>query len=80
MGYEARRAASAPPLDLSLSEHRQEQNGTGMANHHSSAQGPAMYLQNESWGNAGGGGTVMNAPYIMGMAPKDSFHTIQIEY
>ena len=49
---------------------------SGMANHHSSAQGPAQYWQNESWDTAGGGGTTMNGLANMGMAPEGRFHII----
>ena len=61
---------------LTLSEHRLGQNGLAMANHHSLAQNPAQYWQNESWGSAGGGGTTMDWPAKMGIIPQNSFYII----
>ena len=52
-------------------------NGSGMTIYHYSAQGPAYYWLNESWGGAGGGGTAMNRSTDMAMTPQDVFRIIQ---
>ena len=63
-----------------LKELRLEQNGSGMIDRHSSAQGPFQYWQNKSLGSADGDGTEMNGRTIIDMTPQVSSHVINFPH